>query len=259
MSDIAAHLPFAHELADAAARVVVRYYRSRLEVEQKADLSPVTLADREAERVMRELIRARHPGHGIAGEEHGRENPDAPLVWCLDPIDGTKSFVCGRPQFGILVGLAHRGRPVLGLIDQPILKERWTGAEGVASLWNGQEIRTRPCARLEDAVLFTTSPLMFGEGADRAAYHRVERAVRQPMFGGDCYSYGLLAMGFADLVIEADLDYYDFTALVPVIEGAGGVITDWQGRPLTTSSDGRVVAAGDPRLHAAALALLAGG
>jgi inositol-phosphate phosphatase/L-galactose 1-phosphate phosphatase/histidinol-phosphatase len=247
---------FAHELADAAAAVVGHYYRTPVTVGAKLDASPVTIADREAEQVMRELIRARYPDHGIAGEEFGVESADAELVWHLDPIDGTKSFVAGRPLFGTLVGLGRRGRPVLGIIDQCILRERWEGVIGRDSRWNGTPARVRACARLEQATLCATSPLMFRAGAERAAFERVQQAVRYPLFGGDCYAYGLLAIGFADLVIEAGLNAYDFMALVPVIQGAGGTMTDWHGRPLAPGSEGRVIAAGDPRTHRAALRLL---
>ncbi len=247
---------FAQELADLAAGVIRPYYRSPVAVETKADASPVTVADREAELAMRELIRARHPDHGIAGEEFGLERQDAELIWHLDPIDGTKSFIIGRPLFGTLIALSHRGQPLLGLIDQCISGERWLGLLGHDTSWNAEAVHVRSCPNLGDAVLGTTSPLMFVEGAQQAAFARVQQAVRYPLFGGDCYTYGLLAMGFVDLVIEADLDPYDFMALVPVIEGAGGVMTDWRGCALHPGSDGQIIAAGDPRLHAAALALL---
>ena len=247
----------AHRLADCAGEVQRRYFRSPVSVETKADDSPVTVADREAEAAMRELIAAAYPGHGILGEEHGHDRIDAEFVWVLDPIDGTKSFITGRPLFGTLIALAHRGRPVLGMIDQSILRERWVGATGEGSAWNGRPIRTRACPRVEDAVLFATSPRMFKEGAENSAFDRVQRRVRLPMYGGDCYAYGLLAMGFADLVIEAGLQPYDFMALAPVIEGAGGSITDWQGRPLDLGSSGQVVAAGDSRVQAAVRELLA--
>ncbi|HSA80283.1 MAG TPA: histidinol-phosphatase [Geminicoccaceae bacterium] len=250
---------FAHQLADVAAAVVRRYYRVAVPVEAKLDASPVTIADREAERAMRDLIQAHYPDHGIEGEEFGVEGEGAEFVWHLDPIDGTKSFITGRPQFGTLVGLSRAGRPVLGIIDQCILRERWVGLSGQGSSWNSTPIRVRPCSGLELAVLYATSPLMFAAGAERAAFERVQRAVRYPLFGGDCYVYGLLAMGFVDVIVEADLDAHDFMALVPVVEGAGGVMTDWQGRPLNAASDGRVVAAGDPRVHEGVLKLLASG
>lgn len=248
---------FAHRLADVAGEVIKRYFRSSVTVDSKLDASPVTIADRDAERAMRNLIRARYPDHGIEGEEFGAERQDAEFVWHLDPIDGTKSFITGRPLFGTLVGLSQAGRPLLGVIDQCILRERWVGVVGQGSSWNSEAIRVRSCRSLEQAVLYATSPLMFAAGAERAAFERVQRVVRYPLFGGDCYAYGLLAMGFADLIVEADLDGHDFMALVPVVEGAGGIMTDWQGRPLTSASDGRIVAAGDRRLHEAALRLLA--
>jgi inositol-phosphate phosphatase/L-galactose 1-phosphate phosphatase/histidinol-phosphatase len=254
---VAELVAFAHRLADAAGEVVRGYYRAPVPVEAKLDASPVTVADCEAERAMRDLIRAHYPDHGIEGEEFGAEGPGAELVWHLDPIDGTKSFITGRPLFGTLVGLSRAGRPLLGIIDQCILRERWVGLSGQGSSWNGAAIRVRPCSALELAVLYATSPLMFAAGAERAAFERVQGAVRYPLFGGDCYNYGLLAMGLVDLIVEVDLDGHDFMALVPVVEGAGGVMTDWQGRPLNAASDGRVVAAGDPRVHERALALLA--
>ena len=247
----------AHRLADCAGEVQRRYFRTPVSVETKADASPVTIADREAEARMRELIEAAYPDHGILGEEYGVVRPDAELVWVLDPIDGTKSFITGRPLFGTLIALAHRGRPMLGLIDQSILHERWVGVVGTPSVWNGRPIRVRSCPRIEDAVLFTTSPAMFRAGAEAEGFARIQASVRLPMFGGDCYAYGLLAMGFADLIVETGLAPYDFMALVPVIEGAGGRITDWAGRPLELGASGQVVASGDARVHVAASALLA--
>jgi inositol-phosphate phosphatase/L-galactose 1-phosphate phosphatase/histidinol-phosphatase len=247
---------FALRLADAAGAVVRKYYRAKLTIESKADASPVTIADREAEQVLRGMIRAAYPDHGIEGEEFPGERLDAEFVWWLDPIDGTKSFVVGRPLFGTLIALTRAGRPVLGVIDQCILIERWVGVTGERSTWNGQPIRVRACPALEQAVLSATSPQMFTR-TQRAAMARLEQAVRFPVYGGDCYAYGLLAKGFIDLIVEADLDVHDFMALVPVIEGAGGLVTDWQGAALTPASDGRIVAAGDPRVHERALKLLA--
>jgi inositol-phosphate phosphatase/L-galactose 1-phosphate phosphatase/histidinol-phosphatase len=251
------HLAFAHELADRAGEILRRHYRTPIPVDYKADESPVTIADREVERVMRDLIRARFPEHGIEGEEFASEHGEAELVWNLDPIDGTKAFLAGRPTFGTLISLLRRGRPVLGLIDQCIARERWVGVLGAPSTFNGRAIRTRPCPDLAHALLATTSPQMFRSTDEEAAFARVAQAARITVYGGDCYAYGLLAMGFTDLVVEADLDLHDFAALVPVIDGAGGVITDWRGQALGPLSDGRVVAAGDPRVHESALKLLA--
>jgi inositol-phosphate phosphatase/L-galactose 1-phosphate phosphatase/histidinol-phosphatase len=247
----------AHRLADAAGEIQRRYFRTPVAVETKADDSPVTAADREAEAVMRDLIRAAHPDHGLFGEEHGRDRADAEFVWCLDPIDGTKSFITGRPLFGTLIALVHAGRPVLGVIDQSILRERWVGVAGEGAWWNGRPARTRPCRHLADATLFCTSPQMFKTPAEQAGFAAVESAVRLPMYGGDCYAYGLLASGFADLVVEASLAPYDYMALVPVIEGAGGRITDWQGGALGFDSPGQAAAAGDAGTHAECLHTLA--
>jgi inositol-phosphate phosphatase/L-galactose 1-phosphate phosphatase/histidinol-phosphatase len=248
---------FAARLADAAGAVIRKYYRMPLAVESKPDASPVTIADREAEEVLRKAIRGAYPDHGIDGEEFPGERLDAEFVWHLDPIDGTKSFVVGRPLFGTLIALTAAGRPILGVIDQCVLGERWVGAAGQGSTWNDQPIDVRPCPSLEDAVLSLTSPQMFS-AAQRVAVARLEGAVRFPVYGGDCYGYGLLAMGLIDLIVEADLDAHDFMALVPVIEGAGGIVTDWQGAALSRASDGRIIAAGDRRVHESALKFLTG-
>ena len=205
---------------------------------------------------MRDLIRRRFPAHGIWGEEYGKSDLDAEFVWVLDPIDGTKSFITGRPLFGTLIALLHRGVPVLGIIDQSIIGERWQGVAGQRSTHNGRPIAVRACPELGQAVLFATSPRIFDTSELRQAYQRLEDRVRLPMFGGDCYAYGLLAMGFADLVVEASLEPYDYMALIPVIAGAGGLLTDWSGAALTLDSPGTVIAAGDARMHAAARAVL---
>jgi inositol-phosphate phosphatase/L-galactose 1-phosphate phosphatase/histidinol-phosphatase len=254
----AAHLALAEALADAAGEVVRRYFRQKIAVDQKGDLTPVTIADREAETAMRRLIAERFPDHGIIGEEHGPTRPDAPYVWVLDPIDGTKSFISGIPLFGTLIALAFEGRPVLGVIDQPVLRERWVGAAGRPSTLNGAPIRTRACSDPAAATLYATQPDMFSNG-DAAAFARLRAAVRLTRYGADCYAYAVLASGFVDLVVETGLKPYDYSALVPVVEGAGGVMTDWQGRALTLAAAGDVVAAGDPALGAAARRLLAGG
>ena len=250
-------IDLAERLADASGAIVRRYFRTTLEVEDKPDKSPVTVADREAETAIRKLIEEAFPDHGIVGEEYGAVRADAKYVWVLDPIDGTKSFITGKPLFGTLIGLLHEGAAVLGLIDQPVLGERWLGARGRPTTLNGRPVHVRPCGELGRAALYATSPHMF-EGADKQAFARVRDAVKLPLYGADCYAYGLLACGFADLVVEASLAAYDYCGVVAVIEGAGGVITDWTGAPLGLGSDGRVVAAGDRRSHERALELLAG-
>jgi inositol-phosphate phosphatase / L-galactose 1-phosphate phosphatase / histidinol-phosphatase len=251
-------LALANELADAAAAAIRPYFRrTALAVDDKADLTPVTAADRAAEAAMRRLIAACFPEHGIIGEEYGRERADAEFVWVLDPIDGTKSFISGVPLFGTLIAVARRGRPILGIIDQPIQRERWIGVVGRPTTFNGAAVSCRECPALAAATVFATTPDMFRDG-DAAGFARIARAAKLVRFGADCYAYGLVASGFIDIVIEASLKPYDFSAMAPIISGAGGFATDWQGAPLSLASDGRVLVAGDRRTHAAALALLAG-
>jgi histidinol phosphatase-like enzyme (inositol monophosphatase family) len=251
------YVDLAHRLADAARPVVRRYFRTPVSVDDKPDTSPVTIADREAEAAMRSILAREVPDHGVWGEEHGSERMDAEWAWVLDPIDGTKAFITGMPVFGTLVGLLRRGQPVLGIIDQPVLGERWLGVAGRRSTFNGQPISTRACDALAKAYMYSTAPVMFPgdlEGPHRA----LAGSVKLFRWGGDCYGYALLASGFADLVVEASLKLHDFCALVPVIEGAGGLITDWRGGRLGLDSDGTVLAAGDAAVHRAAMALLAG-
>jgi len=249
-------MDFAGRLADTGGAAVRRHFRTPMEVDSKADETPVTIADREAEAAMRALIEETYPEHGIIGEEYGRDHAGADLVWVLDPIDGTKAFISGKPMFGTLIALVEGGRPILGVIDQPVLGERWLGSVGQATTFNGRAITTRSCGALGEARLNATAPDMF-QGEDAACFAKLSATVRHTMFGGDCYAYGLLASGFIDLVVEAMLKPYDFCALVPVVEGAGGTMTDWRGRALTIESDGRVVAAGDPALHLRAVEALA--
>jgi inositol-phosphate phosphatase/L-galactose 1-phosphate phosphatase/histidinol-phosphatase len=250
-----AFVAVALELADAAGEVVRPYFRKPLAIDDKADLTPVTIADRAAEQAMRGLIERRFPDHGIIGEEYGRVREAAEFVWTLDPIDGTKSFISGVPLFGTLIALTRTGRPILGIIDQPVSRERWVGVVGRPTMLNGTVVHCRACPDLGAATLFATSPDMF-EGGNAAAFARVAKAVKLSRFGADCYAYGLLAAGFIDLVVEAGLKPYDFCPMVPIVEGAGGVVTDWRGAALDLASEGRAVMAGDRRTHRAALALL---
>ncbi|MEE9278424.1 MAG: histidinol-phosphatase [Dehalococcoidia bacterium] len=255
-ADYAVYLPLAEALADAAGAVIRPYFRTRTPIDIKTDHSPVTLADREAETCMRELLGERVPEHGIVGEEFGSERSDAEYVWVLDPIDGTKAFLSGQPTFGTLIALLYGGVPVLGVIDQAVSRERWVGVQGKGTRFNGAAAGTRPCERLAEATLYATSPDMF-KGPDAPRFAQLGSEANLTRYGLDCYAYGLLASGFVDLVVEASLASYDFCALVPVIEGAGGSMTDWQGQPLRLQSDGRVVAAGDARVQSEALRILA--
>jgi histidinol-phosphatase len=238
-------IALAERLADAAGAAIRPYFRGAHGVEAKADLSPVTLADRAAEEAMRKLIIAERPMDGIIGEEFGERPGTSGRQWVLDPIDGTRAFIAGRPIFGTLIALIEHGWPLLGIIDQPIAKERWLGVMGRTTLFNGKPAATRRCRDLKDAVLATTSPALFGDDQLHAFEH-LDSAVMSVVLGGDCYNYGCVASGWMDVVVEAGLKLHDFAALVPVVEGAGGRMCDWQGDPLHAGSNGEVIAAGDP-------------
>jgi inositol-phosphate phosphatase / L-galactose 1-phosphate phosphatase / histidinol-phosphatase len=249
-------LALALRLADSAGAEIRPHFRKLAVVEEKPDQTPVTIADRAAEVAMRSSIETHFPGHGIIGEEFDWVREDAEYVWVLDPIDGTKSFISGVPLFGTLIALTRDRRPILGIIDQPVSRERWVGVTGRPTTLNGAAIHCRACPTLKVASLFATTPEMF-KGGDAACFARLSAAVKMTRFGGDCYAYGLLAAGFVDLILEASLKPYDFCAMAPIVEGAGGLATDWHGEPLDLGSDGRVLVAGDHRAHQAALSLLA--
>ena len=247
--DMQKETALAQRLADAAGEAIRPLFRGDWQAEKKEDHSAVTEADRAAEAAMRSLLEAQRADDGIIGEEYGSVREGAARQWVLDPIDGTQSFVAGRPIFGTLIALLQDGWPVLGIIDQPILGERWVGAIGQPTTLNGKAVTTRRCRALEGALIATTSPHAFAEDDVDAYLRVVAKAYPQrpwPVYGGDCYNYGLLAAGHLDIVIESGLKLYDFAALVPVVEGAGGTMSDWQGNPLDANSDGRVLALGEP-------------
>ena len=261
---------FANTLVDAARVEILPHWRSprnnlAQEIKYESDrsefqsASPVTLADRAAERAMRKLIESVYPNHGIYGEEYGVVRSDADYVWVIDPIDGTRSFITGKPLFGTLVSCLYKGKPVVGIIDQCVLNERWVGISGQQSTLNGVPIRTDGVKALKDAEMYSTSPDMF-RGEDMTKFTAMKNAVRTPHFGADCYAYGLIALGHADLVVEADLGLYDYCSLVPILEGAGGVICDWEGRELTLQnherSEGKVVACANKDLLEQSLQIL---
>ncbi len=248
-------IALAERLAEAAGAAIRPYFRAAFTVENKHDESPVTQADRAAEAAMRRILEAERPEDGVIGEEYGALRGDAARRWVLDPIDGTRSFIAGRPIFGTLIALLEEDRPVLGVIDQPINGERWIGSIHHPTTLNGKAVHTRRCADITRALLATTSPWLFDPGG-AVAFDRVADACRDTLFGGDCYNYALLAAGHIDLVLEEGLKLYDFAALVPVIEGAGGRMCDWRGQPLQAGSDGRVIATGDPALIEPVLNLL---
>src|SRR6476469_5004061 len=250
---------FVNELASVSGETILPFFRTALTVEDKGrsgSFDPVTAADHAAETAMRTLIRRTFPAHGIIGEEYGKERADAEYVWVLDPIDGTKSFISGMPNWGTLIALLRSGEPVFGVMNQPFTRARFSGDGGGAS-YRGpageRELRVRACPDLGKAVLFTTSPRLMNPN-DRETFGRVEDLVRLSRYGGDCYPYCMLAAGHVDLVIETGLKPHDIVALIPIIEGAGGVITTWEGE--SAAKGGRIVAAGDKRVHGAALTLL---
>lgn len=245
MSITANDIALAHSLADAAGAVIRPYFRGSFGLESKSDASPVTLADQEAEAAMRRLIRAERPMDGIIGEEEDEHIGTSGRQWVLDPIDGTRSFIAGRPIFGTLIALLDKGWPVIGVIDQPVLRERWVGVIGRPTQFNGAPAATRACRTLDQALLATTSPALFSD-AGLHAFEHLDGAVRSTILGGDCYNYGAVASGWLDIVVEEGLKLHDFAALVPVVEGAGGRMCDWAGEPLHAESAGQVIAAGDP-------------
>jgi inositol-phosphate phosphatase/L-galactose 1-phosphate phosphatase/histidinol-phosphatase len=261
MPQIPAEFPaLIHRLADASGALIRKYFRN-ISFENKEDETPVTAADRGAEEVIRALLKKERPHDGVWGEEFGAENMEAEWSWVIDPIDGTKSFIRGMPIFATLIALQHKGIPVLGLIDQPILKERWAGGIGIPAAMNGKTVRTRPCARLSDAILNATAPGMFygkNWGDNGRRFEPLADACKYSLWGGDAYAYGLLSSGFIDVQVDTQLKLHDWAALVPVIEAAGGKLTGWQGETLTLKSDGRVIAVGDARLLEPALRYLRG-
>jgi myo-inositol-1(or 4)-monophosphatase len=253
-------IEFAHRLADAAGDVIRPYFRQRIDVIDKGEgaFDPVTAADRGAEEVLRAIIRRERPDDAILGEEYGYTPGTSGRTWVLDPVDGTRAFITGRHTWGTLIALEEDGRRMLGIIDQPVLRERFIGFDGKAELRAGGTVaplKTRSCARLADAIVSTTHPWAYFSDGERAAFETLARASRMSYFGGDCYAYGLLAMGFIDVIAESGLRAWDVAALIPVVEGAGGVVTDWSGNPVS-SEGGHLIAAGDARVHAEAVKML---
>jgi myo-inositol-1(or 4)-monophosphatase len=254
-------LDFAHHLADLASAAILPHFRRALTVKNKAGGSgfdPVTAADRAAERAIRAAIVKRFPDHGIVGEEFVARPGAGRHQWIIDPIDGTRAFIMGSPLWGTLIGLTEDGSSCLGLMDQPFTRERFWAAGGKAYVRGPdgatRRLKTRACGDIAEAVLTTTHPGLFKSRAESAAFARLSARARMTRYGGDCYGYCLLAAGFVDLVVEAGLKPYDVAALVPIIQGAGGRITTWDDGP--AMGGGRILAAGDARVHKQALALL---
>lgn len=241
-SDIA----LANRLADAAGDVIRPFFRASFHHEAKADSSPVTEADRRAEAAIRAILDRECPADAIIGEEYGAKDGSSGRSWIIDPIDGTISFIAGRPIFGTLIALLEDGWPVLGIIDQCISRERWLGATGHGTTLNGKPVRTRPCKSLSEASLASSGPQYFDDHSAEHFMALASKTDRRTIWGGDCYNYALLASGHIDLVVESGLKLHDFAALVPVIEGSSGMMCDWTGEPLHAQSDGQVIALGDP-------------
>ena len=253
---------FIDDLATTSGEAILPFFRTALgTVEDKSRggaFDPVTAADRAAESAMRTMIKRAFPNHGIIGEEFGAERADADYVWVLDPIDGTKSFISGLPAWGTLIALTHAGTPVLGMMHQPFIRERFSG-DGKQARYRGpageRKLMVRDCHGLSEAILYTTSPRLMN-AADRDAFGRVEDRVRLSRYGGDCYAYCMLAAGHVDLVIETEIKPYDIVPLIPIVTGAGGVVTTWNGE--RAENGGRIIAAGDKRIHEAAMRVLSG-
>ena len=258
-----ATIAFAHRLADLAGDVIRPYFRQRLDVTDKGIakgvFDPVTAADKGAEQAIRALIERERPDDGILGEEFGEKASGNGLTWVLDPVDGTRAFITGRHEWGCLIALEKDGQAVLGILDQPVLRERFIGVNGHAELIAEparRALRTRPCSELAEAVLCATHPDAYFSDIDQQAFRRVQQAVRMSRFGGDCYIFGMLALGFVDLIIESRFHRWDAAALIPIVEGAGGIMTDWHGN--SCAHGGQILAVGDARIHAQAVKLLAG-
>jgi histidinol phosphatase-like enzyme (inositol monophosphatase family) len=247
--------PFMNEAADAAGKVALSYFRKTIPVDDKQDKSPVTQADREIEQTLRALITKKYPNHGIIGEEFGNERADAEFVWCLDPIDGTKSFITGRPMFGTIIGLLHNGKPVAGIVDQAYTKERWFGITSTMATHNGTPIRVAPPRKLAEARLYTGSINMF-EGENFEGYLHLCRAAKLTQYACDCYAYGLLAMGWADAMVEQCLKLYDVAGAAPIITGAGGYIAKWDGTEIDINFEGEAVAASTKELAREAVSII---
>jgi len=262
-SDFENRLEFAHRLADASGAVIRPYFRRQIDVEEKkstkdGDFDPVTAADKAAEQALRALIGENYPDDGVLGEEFGATPGTSGYRWVLDPIDGTRAFVSGQTMWGSLIALEKNDERVLGVLDQPFLRERFVGHSGrteFRSLEGSSTLKTRSCESLAEAVISTTHPLTHFNDEEARLFAGVEAGSKLSRYGGDCYAYGLVAMGFIDLVMEAGLRHWDITAIIPIVEGAGGIVSDWDGNPVSERGD--MLATGDARVHGEALALIA--
>ena len=249
------HVAFAVELADVARAVLRENRMARIDVSVKPDRSLVTAMDTLIEDRLRSLISGRYPSHGIIGEERDWVRPGSEHVWVLDPIDGTTAFVAGMPVYGTLIALAVGGVPRLGIIDIPAIDARWIGAEGRQTTRNGRKVSVRSCASLADAIM-TNSNQDYLAPSERPALDRLRAATSARVYGGASLNYGLLADGRTDLALDSGQKVFDFAPFRPIVEGAGGIVTDWAGTPLTLESSGQLLGAGDARVHSQALDLV---
>jgi len=255
--EVAELVRFAEELADASRAILTQALNQPPRVETKADRSPVTALDKAVESRLRAMIEARYPRHGIQGEEFGAKDRGAEHVWVLDPIDGTGPFIANIPVFGSLIGLARGGQPLVGVADHPVTRERWVGASGLPSRLNGRPVRSRHGAPLAAAMMSSSSPDFYAP-EQWARYVKLRQQVSWAVYGGSCYAYAQLASGRIDLSVDCGMDVYDILPLEPIIRGAGGLVTDWDGKGIDLNWKGSVLAAGDPALHAQALRVLQG-
>ena len=249
------YLNFANKLADVASETSMQYFRTTLDIDNKNDDSPVTIADKNTELKIRSLIEKKYPNHGILGEEFDSINPDADYVWIIDPIDGTRSYIAGHKDFGNLISLTHNKKPIIGIINCPAHEERWVGVINQQSRYNNKLAKTSMVKNIEDAYLFT-SGLYFEEPQLRNAVDKINKKIRYYRYGGDCYMYGMLASGLIDIVIEDTLKTHDYMALVNVIEGSGGQISDKYGNAISADSQGSVVASANIELHSKLISII---
>jgi inositol-phosphate phosphatase/L-galactose 1-phosphate phosphatase/histidinol-phosphatase len=253
-------IDFANYLADISSQIAIKYFRKDNLAKNKTDNSPVTIADNEIELAIRHEIIKKYPHHGIIGEEYNNHNQDSDYKWIIDPIDGTSSYVIGMPIFGTLISLTYRSESILGIINQPINHERWVGIKDKYSTFNNKNINCRKSDSIENSVLCTTSPHFF-RGKDRNLFEIIAKKTKYQkyggaFYGGDCYLFGLMALGHIDIILENGLKNYDFAALIPIIEEAGGIITDWQGNKLDLNTSSKILACGDKKVHKEILEIL---
>ena len=241
-------IKLANKCADASGKIIKKYFRKKIKINVKKDNTPYTKADCEAEKIIRELILKKEPSCGFVGEETGAINTHNEYCWVIDPIDGTKSFITGKPTFATLIGLLKNNKPVLGILNQPILNERWIGIANVETKLNNKKVRVRKCKSIKGAKMYATSPMMFQE-RNKKIYKNVRAKIGECLFGADCYSHGLMSLGFVDVILEANLKPWDYIASASIISGAGGKITDWNDNDLNLQSDGRILATGDSNIH----------